>query len=295
MDDDHHPNAPGEGQSLGGSPEMQVPMRVPDHVTETANRLGVRFIGGTTALLELGGLRMLTDPTFDPPRDYPLPNGRALRKLAGPAVDAGELEPVDLVLLSHDQHEDNLDESGRELLAKVPLVATTSEGASRLGGQSRALAPWDHIDVERPDGGPLHITGVPARHGPEGAESVMGPVTGFVLSGDRLPTVYISGDNASIDIVRDIARRVSPDVAILFAGGARPGILGGAYLTLTSELAAEATRILGAWDVVPLHVEGWAHFNEGPDVLREAFAAVGLSDRLHVLRSGESIALPQPR
>jgi hypothetical protein len=46
-------------------------------------------------------------------------------------------------------------------------------------------------------------------------------VTGFVLSGEGLPTVYVSGDNASLDVVRTIAGRVGPvDVAVLFAGGA---------------------------------------------------------------------------
>ena len=41
-------------------------------VVMSGNRAGVglRYLGGPTALLELGGLRLLTDPTFDPPGDY---------------------------------------------------------------------------------------------------------------------------------------------------------------------------------------------------------------------------------
>ena len=34
--------------------------------------VGVRLIGGPTALIEMGGLRLLTDPTFDPPGDHPV-------------------------------------------------------------------------------------------------------------------------------------------------------------------------------------------------------------------------------
>jgi L-ascorbate metabolism protein UlaG (beta-lactamase superfamily) len=34
--------------------------------------LGLRYLGGPTALLEVGGLRLLTDPSFDPPGDYPV-------------------------------------------------------------------------------------------------------------------------------------------------------------------------------------------------------------------------------
>jgi hypothetical protein len=40
--------------------------------------LAVTLIGGPTAVLELGPLRLLVDPTFDPPGDYPLGGGRSL-------------------------------------------------------------------------------------------------------------------------------------------------------------------------------------------------------------------------
>jgi CspA family cold shock protein len=43
---------------------------------------------------------------------------------------------------------------------------------------------------------------VPALHGPEGSEHLVGEVTGFVLAGPGLPTVYVSGDNASLDFRR---------------------------------------------------------------------------------------------
>jgi hypothetical protein len=39
----------------------------------------------------------------------------------------------------------------------------------------------------------------------------------------------------------------------------------------------EATRILGVETVIPLHVDSWAHFTEGLDDVKEAFAHAGLS------------------
>ena len=52
----------------------------------------ITHIGGPTVLLEVGGWRILTDPTFDPPgRNYHFGWGTASRKLTGPAIDAGEL------------------------------------------------------------------------------------------------------------------------------------------------------------------------------------------------------------
>ncbi len=94
--------------------------------------VSIQLIGGPAVLLEIGGLRLLTDPAFDAPG--PVPSGdRTLTKTTGPAVAAEEIGPIDAVLLSHDQHGDNLDRSGRALLAHAGLVLTTPEGGDRLG------------------------------------------------------------------------------------------------------------------------------------------------------------------
>jgi L-ascorbate metabolism protein UlaG (beta-lactamase superfamily) len=247
----------------------------------------IRYLGGPTALIEFGGIRLLTDPTFDAPGDYPI-GQRKLVKTAGPALAAAEVGRVDAVLLSHDQHPDNLDRTGRAYAAQAPLVLSTASAQERLGGPVRALANW--ASHELPDG--LRITGVPAQHGPDGSEHLVGEVTGFVLEGEGLPTVYVSGDNASLDVVRQIADRCGPvEIAVLFAGGAQTPLLEDAFLTLPSAGAAEAAQILGARHVVPLHFEHWAHFTQGPDTIRPAFEKVGLADLLHLLKPGEQVEL----
>jgi L-ascorbate metabolism protein UlaG (beta-lactamase superfamily) len=212
-----------------------------------------------------------------------------LAKTAASAVLPAQIGAIDAVLLSHDQHVDNLDSTGREYLADVPLVLTTASAASRLGGHCRALPSWEHVDLPRPDGGTLRVTRVPAQHGPDGTEHIVGEVAGFVLSGQHVPTVYVSGDNASLDIVRAIAERFPRiDVAILFAGAARTALVDG-YLTLTSAQAAEAAQILAAAHVVPLHFNSWRHFTEGADDLARAFLDAGLAGCLTLLAPGESI------
>lgn len=250
-------------------------------------RMGVRYLGGPTALLELGGLRLLTDPTFDPPGDYPIGN-RSLCKTIGAVASPDDVGRVDAVLLSHDQHPDNLDGQGRSFLAAAPLVLSTAAAQQRLGGTVRALPNWQHLELPRGDLAALRVTGVPARHGPPGCEPTTGPVTGFVLTADGLPSVYVSGDNASLEVVGAVADRFGPvDVAILFTGAARTALLDGAYLTLTSAQAAEAAIVLGARHVVPMHFEGWAHFSQGRDTLDAAFTTAGLRDRLHILELGQ--------
>ncbi|MEU0535667.1 MBL fold metallo-hydrolase [Amycolatopsis tolypomycina] len=242
---------------------------------------GITFSGGPTALLEVGGVRLLTDPTFDPPGDHPI-GERVLVKTEDSALTEEAVGAVDAVLLSHDQHPDNLDDRGRAYLATVPLTLITPSGAERLGGTARGLEPWESTQV-----GALTVTAVPALHGPAGAARLTGDVTGFVLTGDGLPTVYVSGDNASVDLVREIAERFRVDIAVLFAGAARTPLFDGAPLTLTSADAVEAAKALGAAKVVPLHFRGWGHFSEGPDTLREAFDAAGLADRLVLLEPGQ--------
>ncbi|UGS37463.1 MBL fold metallo-hydrolase [Capillimicrobium parvum] len=248
----------------------------------------VQTIGGPTAVLEMGGLRIMLDPTFDPPGRYEREGAPALVKTRGPAVEADALGPLGLALVSHDHHPDNLDAAGRELLSTVPLVLTTVAGAQRLGGTARGLEPFESTDVDLPGDRSLRVTAIPAQHGPDGTDHLTGPVIGFHLTGDGLPTVHVSGDNASLDVVRRIADRLGPvDVAVLFAGGAcLAGRFDGALLTLGNREAPEAAQILGARVVVPVHHDGWEHFSAPLDGLVEAFTAAGIGDRLRVVEPG---------
>ena len=100
------------------------------------------LIGGPTVLIEYSGFRLLTDPTFDEPGEYKLPQV-TLTKTTRPALSLADIEPVDAVLLSHDQHADNLDDAGREFLSKVPRVFTTVVGAKNSVDLSRACCPGD--------------------------------------------------------------------------------------------------------------------------------------------------------
>jgi L-ascorbate metabolism protein UlaG (beta-lactamase superfamily) len=250
----------------------------------TPEQISVRVFGGPTALFEYGGLRFLTDPTFDAPGDYEVPGGR-LTKTAPSSAAPADLGRIDVVLLSHDEHPDNLDNSGRALLADVPLTLTTPGGGQRLGGHAKGLADWESVALDRPGGGTVTVTGVPAIHGPRArdeVEPVTGQVVGFVLTGDGLPTVYVSGDNASLDAVEQVAARFGPvGTAVLFAGAPRfPILFDGAPIVLDSAQATRAAGILGARQVVPVHYDSWAHFTEGRDDLVAAFTAAGLLDIL---------------
>ena len=139
------------------------------------NAINVTYLGGPTIILEIGGLRLMTDPTFDPAGETFMINDKhAYSKTEGPATT--DIGKIDAVLLSHDQHGDNLDNAGREFLKSVPKTFTTKIGAERLKGNAVGLSPWETVVL----GDKITITSTPARHGP-------GPLGRPGLPGQRGP------------------------------------------------------------------------------------------------------------
>jgi L-ascorbate metabolism protein UlaG (beta-lactamase superfamily) len=251
-----------------------------------ADAITFTYLGGPSGVLESGGLRILLDPTFADPQTYPDDAGTPLVKTRGPALGPDEIGQIDVVLASHHEHEDNLDHRGAEFASAAPLVLSTPKAGDDLGAPWIGMADWSQRSV-----GLVDITAVPALHGPPGIEDIIGPVVGFVLQAPTLPSVYVSGDNASLDYVDSIAARYAPiGVAILFAGAARvPAI--DAALTLTSQDAAAAARILGARRVVGVHTEDWEHFSETRAQLEAAFEAEGIRDLLIDTPRGVTVSL----
>jgi L-ascorbate metabolism protein UlaG (beta-lactamase superfamily) len=255
----------------------------------------VYYIGTATALLEIGGLRLLTDPAFDPAgTTYTTPT-YTLHKLLPPKVTVAQLGPIDYVLLSHDHHLDNLDHAGMHLLTTAQKVYTTPAAAERLNHQgtrpgddpypagihAQALENWATIELPTKDGRILTITGTPCRHGPAGSDR--GPVTGFVLNfkGETKNSIYITGDTVYYEGVEEVARRTDIGLILLFIGAARLAAVGPAHLTMTVEESIEAARLFDHAVITPLHFEGWEHFTQGYDEIIREYTAAGLLDRLH--------------
>jgi L-ascorbate metabolism protein UlaG (beta-lactamase superfamily) len=240
------------------------------------------LIDGPTLLIEIGGLRLLTDPAFDPPQSYDSA-GVTIIKQAGPPVTPDKLGKIDAVLLSHDQHLDNLDRSGRAFLPTVKRVLTTIAGAGRLGGNAEGLAHWQNTTFPLPDGRVLTVTGTPARHGPVGAEAKTGDVIGFVLSVDGGAGIYISGDTVWFSGVAEVADRFNIRLAVLFTGAARPR--GPFHITMNTNDAIEAAAVFKDAKIVAIHNHGWAHFVESQEDVVKAFTWVGIESHFQSLQS----------
>ena len=230
----------------------------------------ITHIGGPTALIEAAGLRLLTDPTFDPAgNNYKFGWGTSSTKLAGPAIRPDEVGHVDAVLLSHDQHEDNLDAAGRAMLPSAGAIVTTVAGARRLGGTARGLAPWSTTRI-----GDVEITATPCRHGPPLSHPIVGDVIGFALrwEGQQHGVLWISGDTVLYDGVRQVGDRADVGTALVHLGGVRFPMTGPLRYTMTGDDAAQLCDLLRPHTTIPIHYEGWKHFRQPRAEAEAAFA-----------------------
>jgi len=237
--------------------------------------LRLAHIGGPTVLIQFGGWRLLTDPTFDPPgRHYNFGWGTGSVKLAGPAVAAPDLRPIDAVLLTHEHHDDNLDPSGRAFLPSADTVITTVSGSKRLGSETRGLEPWATTVLEDRGRPPIEIMATPCRHGPPLSRPLAGDVIGFALSwdGQEHGVLWISGDTVLYDGVRQVADRLKVDLGLLHLGGVQFPVTGPVRYTLTAKDAVELCRLIRPRTAIPIHYEGWKHFKQGRDAIAREFA-----------------------
>jgi L-ascorbate metabolism protein UlaG (beta-lactamase superfamily) len=257
---------------------------------------GVRLthIGGPTVLIEAAGWRLLVDPTFDPPgRRYAFGWGTSSTKVTGPAVAVADVLPVDVVLLSHDHHADNLDDAGRALLPSAGVVVTTVPGARRLGF-ARGLDAWDTTELSAPGRPAVEVTATPARHGPPLSRPIAGAVVGFALrwAGQENGVLWISGDTVLFEGVRSVADRLRVDTALLHVGGVRFPVTGPVRYSMTARGAVELCRLLRPRTAIPVHYEGWSHFREGRDAVEAEFArAPAEAERLRWLPLGVGVDL----
>jgi L-ascorbate metabolism protein UlaG (beta-lactamase superfamily) len=217
-------------------------------------------------------------------------------KTLAPACTASSLGAVDAVLLTHDQHADNLDAGGRTLLDAAPRVITTRAATrrlrSRLGGRCTGLAPWSSTEVVGTHGGKVQVLATPARHGPPLSMPFVGEVIGFlVLANDQVRgAVYITGDTVWFAGVREVSRRHKVGTLLLHLGGAAYGPL---RFSMNADEGARAARTFERATVVPVHCDGWTHFHEPRAIAEQVLTEAGVSDRVLWLDLGHRTYLPE--
>jgi len=280
-------------QALLNTIEQREIMRKRENMKQTSvNQIRLTHIGGPTALIEIGRLRILTDPTFELAGYQYSAGPQVIGKTTSPTLLPSALGSVDAILLSHEQHGDNLDPAGRAYLAQGKQVLTTPASAQRLGSNVRGVSTWETVHLGDVNGLEVRVTATPARHGSEEIKEATGHVNGWMLEweGQRRGTLYISGDTVLYEGLEEVARRYRVGVALLHFGAARAQRFGPTHITLTGVEGAQFAQMLGEATIVPLHYEGWTHLTEGRDEIEQAFTAVGLEKRLRFLPFGQPVS-----
>jgi L-ascorbate metabolism protein UlaG (beta-lactamase superfamily) len=241
----------------------------------------ITYVGHATVLVELDGVRILTDPVL---RDRIL----HLRRIA-PPVAPESTRGIDAVVVSH-AHWDHLDLPSLDRVGRQVRLAVPRGTGALLRRRGFAdvveLEPGGHTAV-----GAVEVEATHADHdgrrGPFGAE---GPALGFVLSGSR--RIYFAGDTDLFDGMRELG---ALDVALVPVWG-WGGKLGAGHLD--PPRAAEAVALLRPRLAIPIH---WGTlqvaFQRAPSHPRpaeefaELAAELAPGTQVRVLRPGEALDL----
>jgi L-ascorbate metabolism protein UlaG (beta-lactamase superfamily) len=195
----------------------------------------LRWLGHATVLVELDGVRILTDPLL---RSWVL----HLRRAA--PLPVGGLEGLDAVLISH-VHYDHLDLPSLQRVDRgVPIVLP--RGAGRLV-RSRGFRAVEELEVgEATRVGALVVRAVPAEHDSSRLFGTTSEALGYVLEGSR--RIYFPGDTDLRQGMADLAPGL--DVALVPIWGWGPSLGPG---HLDPRRAAEALTLLRPRVAVPIH------------------------------------------
>jgi len=242
----------------------------------------ITYVGHATVLVELDGVRLLTDPIL---RDRVL----HLRRVAPPAAPE-VAQDVEAVVVSH-AHWDHLDVPSLDRVGKqVRMVVPRGTGALlRRHGFADVV---ELVAGERVPVGAVEVEAVHAEHdgarGPLGGDS---RALGFVVSGSR--RVYFAGDTDLFDGMRELAGGLDVALVPVWGWGGKAGVG-----HLDPPRAAEAVRMLRPALAIPIHWGtlrvAYRRVDSHPrpaEEFRELVAELAPETEVRVLAPGEALEL----
>jgi len=245
----------------------------------------ITYFGTATVLIEIGGTRILTDPVFGPKGISATVLGipcTTYFKLEDSKIKIEDILPIDYILLSHDQHIDNLDNEGRKFFPNVKRIFTTLAAAQRIGANSIGLSDFQSTSLKLANGDNLEITATPCRHGPPLSLPIVGSVIGFLLDwkGHSNGPLYISGDTVLFKGINEIGNRFKIDTALIHFGSAKTKATQCIHYTFSAQEGVKVAKLLNLKRVIPLHYDGWSHFSESKENIITCFREQGMEEKL---------------
>jgi L-ascorbate metabolism protein UlaG (beta-lactamase superfamily) len=248
----------------------------------------IRLLRHATLLVETGGRRFLVDPLLGPAGSQPpvpeTPNPRPNPLVGLPMQPLDTVAGISATLVTH-LHSDHFDQTALGVVPRdrpVLCQPRDHEMLLRAGLSARVVDP--EVDA---DG--VRITRTGGRHGTGAIGAEMGEVSGFVLTADGEPTLYIAGDTIWCEEVEDAIAAHGPDVIVVNAGAAQ--FVHGDPITMDVRDVVATCNAAPDALVVAVHMEAINHCLLTRDGLRAALAAAGLEGRVLTPADGETLEL----
>ncbi len=284
-----------EQESASPRPDIELAPAPADEDAEdeAAPHGELTFIGTATVLLRFGGFTILTDPNFlHSGEKASIGRGLRARRLTEPAMQVGNLPPLDLLLLSH-FHGDHFDRTAeRDLRRDLPIVTEPHAGrVLRRKGFERVipLGTWERQRFTRGERS-CSVESLPGRHSPRVLGPVVPPVMGSLLEfadrGRATLRVYVTGDTLYDERLAQIpARHPEIDLCIIHLGGTR---LAGVLLTMDDAQGVRMLELVKPRVAVPVHFDDYAIFRSPLEKFLRRARDAGLSTQVRELRRGET-------
>lgn len=235
-----------------------------------------RLLRHTTAVLHYGGKRLLIDAMLDEAGARPAIGNTAndRRNPLVPLPDGWQawVDEVDAYLPTH-LHSDHVDETGRRMMDRGKPLLCQPEDVARWNadGFTNLLSIDPQVEWEG-----ISITRTEAQHGSGETARMLAPVSGFVLSAEGEPVLYIAGDTIWYEGVESAMQQHRPEVIIASAGGA--SFLTGGPIIMDSGDIARLRAAAPDATIIVNHLDAINHCYETRDLLRARLAEQGIDD-----------------
>jgi L-ascorbate metabolism protein UlaG (beta-lactamase superfamily) len=249
----------------------------------------LRLIRNATLHIRLAGRCLVVDPMLDPAGARP-PVEDTADPRRNPTVELPEPAEVvvtglDAALITH-LHQDHLDATAVELLPHELPVFCQPEDVERLRGHGFTdvrpvddTLEWDGVRIARTAG----------RHGTGRIGELMAPVSGFVVSAEDEPVLYVAGDTIWCDEVVEALDAHRPDAVVVNAGAGR--FIEGDPIIMTADDVVTVARHAPDARVVAVHLEAIAHCPLTRADLHQRLHDEGLTERVTVPEDGAVVPL----
>jgi L-ascorbate metabolism protein UlaG (beta-lactamase superfamily) len=222
-----------------------------------------------TSILTYADSKIIIDPTFSGKGEFPpiplTPNKRN-NPLVGLSTPMDTLLDVDMILTTH-AHPDHFDDKAKELLNKnIELICQTEDVKTFSSyGFVHIVPVEDALELNN-----ISITRVNAQHGTGITGEMMGPASGYILSAENEPTIYITGDTIFNASVEDNIKKYEPQILIMNAGS--PKFLNSDQIVMNIMDVEKTLKVNPNLTFIIVHLDTFNHCIETREDIHEYFS-----------------------